>query len=250
MTLPLTIGAPAETDPSEPARDAPADGGAGLIAGEQVVSPVIRRRGPTGSRRAPRGAANGFRSVGPEGAVPHLSEEVYRGFDRGDEGDVGTVFRFWYARVVEYVEFSFQVRFEDAKDIAQQTFIRALRSKPEHRVVPVPARLFALARYEALEHCRKAKRRASRLDHYTVSVGSPPPLPDEVVHRWMQFDAIVATVRTFPEPEYTAFVWRRIYGYSYAEIGELLGWSTQRTTDVVHQTWRRLQRLLGIERTT
>jgi DNA-directed RNA polymerase specialized sigma24 family protein len=64
----------------------------------------------------------------------------------------------------------------------------------------------------------------------------------------MQVDEILQALEAFPDPEYTAFVMRRIQGYSYSEIGQLFGWSNQRTTDVVHQTWRRLQRLLGIER--
>jgi RNA polymerase sigma factor (sigma-70 family) len=213
----------------------------------------IKLRGPKGPRRAPGDDTDSSRTAASLNAAAAAAsppdEEAYAGFNRGDEVHIATVFRYWYDRLVEYIEFSFQVRFEDAQDIAQQAFIKALRSQPD-REVSVPARLFTIARSEALTHRRTVTRRTALLDVHASTNLKPSTMPDELTHRWMQFDAILQALRGFPDDEHRAFLLRRVEGWSYADISVLMGWDTRRTAATVHQTWLQLRRLLGVHRTT
>jgi RNA polymerase sigma factor (sigma-70 family) len=249
MTLPQPNATGDHPESSTDASEARSEAPIGIAIVSNSTLRGNKARGLRVSRRSLRDGAESARLGASENPEEPPDELAYAGFNRGDEVHIATVFRYWYDRLVEYVEFAFQVRFEDAKDIAQQAFIKALRSQPD-REVSVPARLFTIARSEALTHRRTVTRRAALLDVHASTNTRPSTLPDEATHRWMQFDAILQALRGFPDDEHRAFLLRRVEGWSYADISVLMGWDTRRTAAVVHQTWRQLQRMLGVDRTT
>lgn len=234
MTLPI----------SDRALEVPADF-------ERVSPPPVERAPASRGRKGPRfrvpGAAEP-RKIEPD-APPPPSEEAYRGFARGDEAHIPEVFNYWYGRLVCFIERSYSISVDDAKDIAQNVFLKALRLGPKVRDdVSIPARLFTIARSEALEYVKKVRRRNVLFElHKAVSPAAEVQAPDELTHRKMVFEEILDMIRIFPEREYQAFVLRRVEGWSYAEIGVLLEMSEAKAKQVVHQTWKELQRRLGVE---
>jgi RNA polymerase sigma-70 factor, ECF subfamily len=180
------------------------------------------------------------------------SAEVYAGFRAGDERCVPEVFLYWYGRLVGYVTQSFGLPVDDAKDAAQNAFVRAFRIHGQcPSEVSVPARLFAIVQSEALEHLKRQRRRRTLLEKHGSLVRRPlSVLPDEKLHHQMVFEEIIEALNTMPDRQRMAFYLRRVGGHSYAEIGALLEMHAVEVERTVRRTWRELQQRLGAELTS
>jgi RNA polymerase sigma-70 factor, ECF subfamily len=110
------------------------------------------------------------------------------------------------------------------EDLAQETFLRVLRSLPGF-TVNGPARLstwiVTIATRLALDHLR---RRAPRMDEAQVAGGIPSvlPRPDQDVQRRAVAVALTEAVGALGPPFRAAFLLREVHGLSYDQIAEAL----------------------------
>lgn len=110
------------------------------------------------------------------------------------------------------------------EDLAQETFLRALRALPRFSVNG-PARLstwiVTIATRLALDHLR---RKSPRPDEVEAAGGLPGvlPWPDQDVHRRAVAVALTEAVEALGAPFRAAFLLREVHGLSYEEIAEAL----------------------------
>jgi DNA-directed RNA polymerase specialized sigma24 family protein len=170
------------------------------------------------------------------------TETEYMRFRTGtDDRAVSRVFRYWYGRLVGYVESTYGLDTDEAKDRAQLAFVAILREGiPPH--VSVPSGLFMFARRYALEFVRTRKRRRNLLRLRRGDLTQPTPQPDAIVGAAMAFDAVLEMIEHTTEVHYQAFLLRRVEGWAYGDIGTLLGMSESNAANAVQKVDRAIRR--------
>jgi RNA polymerase sigma factor (sigma-70 family) len=109
---------------------------------------------------------------------------------------------------------------ESAKDIAQETFVRLLRSRTDHRAGSFKAYLNTVAFRLALKE-KKRQHRHLNLDHQICADPSPSPL-DDAEHRDRQ-DHIRAAILALADSHREILVLRFYGEHSYDEIAQITG---------------------------
>ncbi|HTU60675.1 MAG TPA: RNA polymerase sigma factor [Polyangiales bacterium] len=84
-------------------------------------------------------------------------------YARGDERAFRPLFQAYAPKLRAYFVWK-GLRWQDADDLVQQTFLRVHRARESYREgEPVRAWFFAIARNQRLDHCRRQRRRPEQL---------------------------------------------------------------------------------------
>jgi len=139
-----------------------------------------------------------------------MSRELVARARQGDREAFGELARL-YAPLVTGAVLSRVGRFQDAEDLVQETFLRALRqiaglADPER----VGAWLYGIALNVVREHRRGAL--AAALTMGEAAAPAEPAVDDEGLHRCLE---------ALPEPLREIFVLRHIQNLSYKALGDL-----------------------------
>jgi RNA polymerase sigma-70 factor (ECF subfamily) len=104
---------------------------------------------------------------------------------------------------------------EDARDLAQETYLRALRALPTYRAeAPVVAWLFGIARHVCADHVRRRVRRGQ--------IEAAIPSRPKVVDPGAGAD-IGDLVARLDEDQRAAFVLTQVFGLAYEEAAIVCG---------------------------
>ena len=137
----------------------------------------------------------------------------------------------------------------DAEDVAQETFVRAYRALPRFRPQPgvrFSTWLFQIARHAALDHLRRARRRAEvpwpaeRADPAAAAA----PADEELARRELGL-AIARAFAQLPEDQRTALALAEYHGASAAEIADVMSSSVRAAESRVYRARQELRRLLA-----
>lgn len=149
-------------------------------------------------------------------------------------------------RQFQPVIYRFAVRFlgdsEDAKDIAQETFLKFFRSiKTVNEEENVNAFLFMIARNLCIDFLRKKKP-----DSYSQNlepVCTQTPL--ECLRRKEEHEAMLHIVNSLPERQRTAIDLRYAEGFSYAEIASIMNVSVSAVEALLDRGKKELRKRLS-----
>ena len=138
-----------------------------------------------------------------------------------------------FARIIEVFAVRLQsilyrmlLNWDDAKDIAQETFIHAYRALPHYQPKSkFQSWLFQIGARQALDLLRKRKRRPISVEFETAKVD--PPAEDKSVARHELGRAIELAIEQLPIDLRTAFVLSEYEGQGYREIAEVIGGSAK-----------------------
>jgi len=113
---------------------------------------------------------------------------------------------------------------EQAKDLLQQTFLRVLQRKPRTEVTNPRAYLRTVARNVLTDFYRQqASRRADAAVEFAEDDhGSDEGAPDRQLVADEYLHHLANALENLSRPVRVAFVLSRVYGYTYAEVGEAL----------------------------
>jgi RNA polymerase sigma-70 factor (ECF subfamily) len=132
-------------------------------------------------------------------------------------GDVGRLFEEYHESLVRMLYRRTGDR-DQAEDLAQETFARAVAAPPRN---PRPW-LFAVALNLVREDGRRSVRQGRRLELLRGEVDSSAPQPDEVVERGEQTARVRAALSLIGERDREALL-LKAEGFNYDEIAETLG---------------------------
>ncbi len=135
---------------------------------------------------------------------------------------------------------------DDAADVLQDTFLRALRA---FRKLPEGANhrawLYRIAGRVAIDLARSKKIRAALPIENVVDLAGRDGDPESQVRARRLADAVLVLVRTLPQRQRIALVQRKYEGLPYQEIATTLGCSEQTARAHVYQAMTKLRRLLA-----
>jgi RNA polymerase sigma-70 factor (ECF subfamily) len=132
-------------------------------------------------------------------------------------GDVGRLFEEYHESLVRMLYRRTGDR-DQAEDLAQETFARAVAAPPRN---PRPW-LFAVALNLVREDGRRSVRQGRRLQLLRSEVEASAPQPDEVVERGEQTARVRAALSRIGERDREALL-LKAEGFNYDEIAETLG---------------------------
>jgi RNA polymerase sigma-70 factor, ECF subfamily len=132
-------------------------------------------------------------------------------------GDVGRLFEQYHESLVRMLYRRTGDR-DQAEDLAQETFARAVAAPPRN---PRPW-LFAVALNLVREDGRRSVRQGRRLQLLRSEVEPSAPQPDEVVERSEQAARVRAALSLISERDREALL-LKAEGFNYDEIAETLG---------------------------
>jgi RNA polymerase sigma factor (sigma-70 family) len=134
---------------------------------------------------------------------------------------------------------------QDAADIFQETFMRALRAfgrlpkKANHR-----AWLYRIAGNTALNLARSKKVRKTVPIDEASTIADPRDGPEDVAETRRLARMLAEALKTLSPRQRTALVQRKYGGLSYREIASVMGCSEQTARAHVYQGMKRIRRLL------
>ncbi|MBW4051553.1 MAG: RNA polymerase sigma factor [Proteobacteria bacterium] len=114
---------------------------------------------------------------------------------------------------------------EDIEDLVQESYVRICTLPPTEVVDSPRALLFRIARNLAVDRARQKIARATDAvaDFEPLNVFSEEAEPDEQVDLRRRFESFCAAVESLPPLCRRAFVLRKVYQLSHAEIAQVLG---------------------------
>jgi len=161
---------------------------------------------------------------------------------RRSQGDFDALFRSHYAEIVRYLAARLGSR-DDAADVAADVFVAAWRGVPRlrYRGRPVLAWLYRVASNMANDRLRERMREPVPTD--AVSGPGVPDAAETVADR----DALDRALRRLPPDQQLAVHLRLVEGYSFAEVGRLMGRSAGACQMLVLRAGRQLRETLERE---
>jgi RNA polymerase sigma-70 factor, ECF subfamily len=161
---------------------------------------------------------------------------------RHHQRDFDDLFRDHYAEIVRYLAVRLGSR-EDAADVASEVFVAAWRGVPRlrYRGRPVLAWLYRVAANMANDRLRARMREPLPSD---VIAGPTTPDAEEAV---ADRDALGRALRRLPADQQLAVHLRLVEGYSFAEVGRLMGRSAGACQMLVLRAGRQLRETLERE---
>ena len=150
----------------------------------------------------------------------------------GDEAAFGEIMRRYRSPITNYI-FRFLNDYEEAVDLAQETFVRVYFAiERYHTDYAFSTYIYRIATNLAISEIRKRKRRKLvsltglfQFDNEEAQDFNPPdekPLADENLVESEQSRTIARAIATLPEKYRAPIVLRDIEGRSYEEIAEIL----------------------------
>lgn len=161
---------------------------------------------------------------------------------RRSQGDFDALFRAHYAEIVRYLAVRLGSR-DDAADVAAEVFVAAWRSVPRlrYRGRPVLAWLYRVAANMANDRLRERMREPVPAD--VVAGAAVADAAEAVADR----DALSRAMRRLPPDQQLAVHLRLVEGYSFAEVGRLMGRSAGACQMLVLRAGRQLRETLERE---
>ena len=170
-----------------------------------------------------------------------MAGDDHAGF-RHHQRDFDALFRAHYAEIVRYLAVRLGSR-DDAADVAAEVFVAAWRGVPRlrYRGRPVLAWLYRVASNMASDRLRERMREPLPTD---VVRGPPVADPsDRVADR----DVLGRALRQLPADQQLAVHLRLVEGYSFAEVGRVMGRSAGACQMLVLRAGRQLRETLERE---
>ena len=162
------------------------------------------------------------------------------------------LFDLYYARTVRYLMATFRLARQDAEDVAQEAFIRVLRSGDSPRGGAEWAFIKTTAHNVALNWIRDGK--AAKRSGVNVPVDDAGEIrdvakraDDDLIRREDAIafrNRIARAIANLPEGSRLCYLLRR-RGYSYEEIKEILGITLDAVKSRLHEAKRRLRDEVG-----
>lgn len=170
-----------------------------------------------------------------------MAEDDQAAFQRS-QGDFDALFRAHYAEIVRYLAVRLGSR-EDAADVAAEVFAAAWRGVPRlrYRGRPVVAWLYRVAANMASDRLRERMREPVPVDELRG-----PPVADAskaIADR----DVLGRALGRLPADQQLAVHLRLVEGYSFAEVGRLMGKSSGACQMLVLRAGRQLRESLERE---
>jgi RNA polymerase sigma-70 factor, ECF subfamily len=161
---------------------------------------------------------------------------------RRSQADFDALFRAHYAEIVRYLAVRLGSR-DDAADVAAEVFVAAWRGVPRlrYRGRPVLAWLYRVAANMASDRLRERMREPVPTD-----VVAGPPVAD-AAEAVADRDALARALRRLPADQQLAVHLRLVEGYSFAEVGRLMGRSAGACQMLVLRAGRELRETLERE---
>lgn len=172
---------------------------------------------------------------GLESAVPieNLSDhQLIEAARAGDEAAFGEIMRRYRNPITNYI-YRFLNDYEEAVDLAQETFVRVYFALPRyHTEYAFSTYIYRIATNLAISEIRKRKRRKLlsltglfQSDSEEAQDFNPPDeklLPDEDLIESEQSRTIAKAIATLPEKYRAPIVLRDVEGKSYEEVAAIL----------------------------
>ena len=170
-----------------------------------------------------------------------MADDDHAGFRRS-QADFDALFRAHYAEIVRYLAARLGSR-EDAADVAAEVFVAAWRGVPRlrYRGRPVLAWLYRVASNMASDRLRERMR-----DPVPVDEVRGPPVAD-AAETVADRDALGRAMHRLPADQQLAVHLRLVEGYSFAEVGRLMGRSPGACQMLVLRAGRQLRQSLERE---
>ncbi|MGH3138254.1 MAG: RNA polymerase sigma factor [Gaiellales bacterium] len=161
---------------------------------------------------------------------------------RHHQRDFDALFREHYAEIVRYLTARLGSR-DDAADVAAEVFVAAWRGAPRlrYRGRPVLAWLYRVAANMASDRLRERMREPAPTEH--VSTAGVPDPSATVADR----DALSRALGRLPADQQLAVHLRLVEGYSFVEVGRLMGRSAGACQMLVLRAGRQLREQLERE---
>jgi RNA polymerase sigma-70 factor (ECF subfamily) len=167
-------------------------------------------------------------------------------FQAGDPGAFEAIYLRYFDRVYAYLKVALRGA-DDAEDVAQQVFLKALEGLPryERRAAPFRAWLFVIVRRHALDHLRRGRR---------LDVVDPEELdrrhrddaePDTSALQWLSDRELLVFVERLPLMQQQVLILRFMLDLRSEEIAQVLDLSAENVRVLQHRALGFLRERLG-----
>jgi RNA polymerase sigma-70 factor (ECF subfamily) len=191
---------------------------------------------------------------GPTPADPMASDAgMVEAIRRGDATAYRGLVEKYQTRVYHLI-FGMVRNPEDAKDLTQDTFVKAYRSLHTFREdSQFYTWLYRIAMNQAIDFCRRRKHAALPGVEDDISIRMPDDArmdgqvvdgPRKAVERQQIYQAILGALDTLPEDQKQVILLRELEGLSYKEIAETLGVAEGTVMSRLFYARKKLQGLL------
>lgn len=150
-------------------------------------------------------------------AERHSDSELVARTRNGDQAAFGELVA-RYREVVVGVAFHRLGRFEEARDVAQEAFVKAYVNLPRlRRPEAFGSWLYQIADFTVLQALRRTRPEVSLPDEGTEPLPEPPAEESDLAHE------VREALETLDEPTRLAVILHYVSGYSHAEVARFLG---------------------------
>ena len=132
----------------------------------------------------------------------------------------------YFADLIRYLYKAFGEGPPDPEDVAQEAFRRLAEQKDLSLIDNQPAFLWRTARNLIVSDKRRDVTRSKydfEIEHLFFAISSPGLSPEHVLEVKEQLRIIGAELQKMPERRRKAFLWHRIDGLNFTEVGRKLG---------------------------
>jgi RNA polymerase sigma-70 factor (ECF subfamily) len=163
-------------------------------------------------------------------------ESLVKSFKKGDEGAFDRIFEKYHLSIYS-ICYRYTRNEADARDLTQEVFIRVYRNLPKFRM---RSKLFTWLYRITVNTCLSFKRRECHFDPLPAALPNGHSLDREVILK----KAIDDALRKLPERQRMTFVLRHYEGYTFNEIGAIMGISSGAAKANHYHAVRKLRTLL------
>jgi RNA polymerase sigma-70 factor (ECF subfamily) len=142
-------------------------------------------------------------------------EHLVRSFKQGNEDAFDRIFEKYHVQIYS-ICYRYTRNEADARDLTQEVFIKVYRNLAKFRM---RAKLFTWLYRITVNTCLSFKRRERRFDPLPEALPDDKPLGQRVMLK----EAIGEALRKLPERQRITFILRHYEGYTFSEIGEIMG---------------------------
>jgi RNA polymerase sigma-70 factor (ECF subfamily) len=162
----------------------------------------------------------------------------------GDAEAFGTLYSWYLDAIYRYVYFRVNTT-ETAEDLTEEVFVRAWEALPTYEVRKYPFKswLYRIAHNLIIDHRRK-QRPVTVEDEVLQAVASPVHLPEDIVVRFQNNEALTRAVRKLDGEEQQVVILRFVEGLSHREVAEIIGKSEEASRVIQYRAIQRLQRYM------
>ena len=146
--------------------------------------------------------------------------ELIAQFRAGQIAAFNTLVKRWECPIYNFV-LRYVGNRDDARDLCQQTFIRAYKNM---RRLRDPDKFTSWIYQIALNACRDAGRRRSlvSLDTLATPIADTTPPPDALIHEQSVRDLLNRALQNLPEEQRVVIIMKEYQGLKFTEIAETL----------------------------